>query len=190
VERNSGVLTEMVPIERELKSRETEISRVEFASLVREHQAMVFSVANRFLRNRARAEEIAQEAFLRLYQNLGSIETPSHLANWLRKVTWRLCIDDVRRQPRHKDVSLDDITEPAVNVKEQDSLLSEKIRRLIGGLPESVRMAVILRYQEDMDPAEIARVLDVPLNTVKSKLHRAVSILREKMTRSGKGLEI
>lgn len=150
---------------------------------------MVFSLACRFLRDRSQAEEIAQEAFLRLYQNLESIESRAHLVYWLQKVTWRLCIDEIRRRPRHKGVSIDEIAEPAAEYHEPDSPLSDCIRRLVAGLPESVRMAVILRYQEDLNPAEIARVLDIPLNTVKSKLHRAIVILRGRLTRSAGGVK-
>jgi len=167
-----------------------ELGRAEFASLVREHQAMVFSLACRFLRDRAEAEEIAQEVFFRLHQNLRSIESFSHLVNWLRKVTWRLCIDQVRRRPPHKGVSLDEIAEPAAIDPETDASFSERIRLLVAGLPENVRIVVILRYQEDMNPAEIAQVLDIPLNTVKSRLHRAISILRTKLTRSWEGTAI
>jgi RNA polymerase sigma-70 factor (ECF subfamily) len=190
VERDYGVLTEMLPDGKAIAARMGEVGRAEFASLVRGHQAMVFSLACRFLRDRGQAEEIAQEAFLRLYQNLGSIKSPTHLVHWLRKVTWRLCIDEVRRRPPHPGVSIDEIPEPAAKSMETDALLSEKMRRLVAGLPDSVRMAVILRYQEDMDPSEIADVLDVPLNTVKSKLHRAISMLRAKWTRSGGGVEL
>jgi RNA polymerase sigma-70 factor, ECF subfamily len=187
VERTYSVMTGM-PAGKVLGVRPAEIGRSEFASLISEHQAMVFSLACRFLRDRAQAEEIAQEAFLRLYQNLGSIESPAHLMHWLRKVTWRLCIDEIRRRPRHKVVSIDEIAEPAAEqAREPDFMLSDRIRRLVVGLPESVRMAVILRYQEDMDPAEIARVLEIPLNTVKSKLHRALTILRARLTRSTGG---
>jgi RNA polymerase sigma-70 factor (ECF subfamily) len=59
----------------------------EFARLVRQHQAMVFSVAWHFLRDRALAEELAQEVFLALYQHLGTLESPEHILFWLRKVT-------------------------------------------------------------------------------------------------------
>jgi RNA polymerase sigma-70 factor (ECF subfamily) len=62
-------------------------------------------------------------------------------------------------------------------------MASERLRRLIASLPEKQRAIVILRYQEDMDPTEIASVLEMPVNTVKSKLHRALALLRGKMER-------
>jgi RNA polymerase sigma-70 factor (ECF subfamily) len=158
-----------------------------FASIVREHQSMVFSVAYHFLRERALSEEIAQEAFLRLYQNLDSIESRSHMVNWLRKVTWRLCVDEVRKRPSLKDVSLDDVAEPAVHLPDSDPFLAEHLRGMIAGLPEGMRMTVILRYQEDMELSEIAEVLDVPINTVKSRLQRGLAMLRERISRQSGG---
>ena len=67
-----------------------------FASLVREHQGMVFSMAYHFLHDRALAEDVAQEVFLHLYQNLRSIQSPAHLKFWLRKVASHRCIDQTR----------------------------------------------------------------------------------------------
>jgi RNA polymerase sigma-70 factor (ECF subfamily) len=62
-------------------------------------------------------------------------------------------------------------------------MLSETLRRVVNTLPEKARMVVILRYQEDLDPAEIAKVLDMPVNTVKSHLRRSLGMLREKLSR-------
>ena len=162
----------------------------DFACIVREHQSMVFSVAYHFLRDRAMAEEIAQEAFLRLYRNLGSIESPRHMLNWLRKVTSRLCIDEVRGRPALKPVSLDDVTEPAIHSHDSDPLLAEYLRGMVSGLPEGMRMAIILRYQEDMELSEIADVLAVPINTVKSRLQRGLAILRDRLSRRSGGKQI
>jgi RNA polymerase sigma-70 factor, ECF subfamily len=58
------------------------------------------------------------------------------------------------------------------------------LRRIVATLPERPRLVVTLRYQEDLDPAEIAEILDMPLNTVKSHLRRSLAILREKMSRT------
>src|SRR5947209_211968 len=63
-----------------------------FAEIVEEHQGMVFSIAYHFLRNNAVAEELAQEVFLHLYQNLSSIQSAAHLKYWLRRVTTHRCI--------------------------------------------------------------------------------------------------
>lgn len=157
-----------------------------FAELVREHQAMVYSLARYFLRNSAIAEELAQDVFIHLYQNLTSIESPMHLKFWLRKVTGHRCIDYARRQKTHgakSSISLDEAPEPVSIFEMPDSMMRSTIRRFVATLPEKPRLVVTLRYQEDLDPTEIAEVLDMPLNTVKSHLRRSLAILREKVTR-------
>jgi RNA polymerase sigma-70 factor (ECF subfamily) len=156
----------------------------DFTELVREHQKMVFSLAYHFLRDQAQAEELAQEVFLQLYRSLGSIESGAHAAFWLRKVTSHRAIDAARRRKRRPQLRLADVPEPAVAAEFGDPLLGGALGRLLASLPETARMILILRYQEDLDPAEIAAVLDLPVGTVKSKLQRALALLREKLARS------
>jgi RNA polymerase sigma-70 factor, ECF subfamily len=155
-----------------------------FEQIVRQHQGMVFGLACHYLRDRSLAEELAQEVFLNLHQNLHTIKSPEHLTFWLRKVTSHRCIDQTRRQKVRPQVSLEDVAEPVAKSTENDLLLSELLRRVVDALPEKARMVVILRYQEDLDPSEIAGVLDMPLNTVKSHLRRSLSILRDKLSRT------
>jgi len=157
-----------------------------FAELVREHQAMVYSIARYFLRDSAAAEDLAQEVFIHLYQNLASIESPMHLKFWLRKVTGHRCIDYTRRQKAQAaklSVSLDEAPEPISLFEMPDSMMKSTIRRFVATLPEKPRLVITLRYQEDLDPTEIAEILEMPLNTVKSHLRRSLAILREKVTR-------
>jgi RNA polymerase sigma-70 factor (ECF subfamily) len=154
-----------------------------FEEIVREHQSMVFSLACYFLHDAARAEEIAQEAFLRLFQNLDRIESPAHLVQWLRKVTWRCAIDESRKNSHQPSVSLEDAPEPAVEQKGGDLLADRSVRAMVASLPPRPRMMVILRYQEELELAEIARVMGIPVNTVKSSLNRALGVLRNKLTR-------
>jgi RNA polymerase sigma-70 factor (ECF subfamily) len=154
-----------------------------FAEIVHQHQGMVFSLACHFLRDRWLAEELAQEVFLNLHQNLSAIKSPAHLTFWLRKVTSHRCIDQARRQKVRPQVSLDDVPEPVADTSEGDFMLSDMLRRVVDTLPEKARMVVVLRYQEDLEPAEISKVLDMPVNTVKSHLRRSLSMLRDKLSR-------
>lgn len=154
-----------------------------FAELVHEHQSMVFSIARHFFRDRALAEDLAQEVFLHLYQHLAAIESPAHLKFWLRKVTGHRCIDYSRRH-RLKTVSVDEAPEPVSMFDWPDAMIQNTLRRMVATLPERARLVVTLRYQEDLDPSEIAEILEMPLNTVKSHLRRSLVILREKMSRT------
>jgi RNA polymerase sigma-70 factor (ECF subfamily) len=154
-----------------------------FAEIVSRNQAMVFSLACHFLRDRSLAEELAQEVFLNLHQNLSAIQSPAHLTFWLRKVTSHRCIDQTRRQKVRPQISLEEVPEPSAARDENDMLLSEALRKVVDTLPEKPRLVVILRYQEDLDPSEIAKVTGMPLNTVKSHLRRSLALLREKLSR-------
>ena len=154
-----------------------------FADLVREHQAMIISIARHFFRDRTLAEDLAQEVFLHLYQNLASIESLAHLKFWLRRVTGHRCIDYSRRH-RIKTVSVDEAPEPVSMFDWPDAMIQNTLRRMVATLPEKPRLVVTLRFQEDLDPSEIAEILDMPLNTVKSHLRRSLAILREKMSRT------
>lgn len=153
-----------------------------FAALVEQHEAMVYSLAWNFFGDRSRAEEIAQDVFLQLYRNLEGIESESHLLFWLRQVTTRRCIDVVRRQ-KMRAISLEEAGDLPADHRPRDPLLDRKLRRLVQELPELQRAVVTLRYQEDLDPSEICRVVGLPVNTVKSHLHRALQSLRRKLER-------
>ena len=164
---------------------------LDFSQLVRQHQAMVFSLAWRFLRDRGLAEEIAQEVFLSLHRNMGSIQSPAHATAWLRKVAAQRAIDEGRRRQRRPLVAIEKIAEPAASGaasgRPADPMLDETLRKLVASLPETPRMVTIMRYQEDLDPSEIAQVLDMPVATVKSHLQRSLAMLREKLARRGVG---
>jgi RNA polymerase sigma-70 factor (ECF subfamily) len=154
-----------------------------FADIVAAHEGMVFSLALHFFNDRARAEEIAQDVFLQLYRNVGTIESESHLLYWLRQVTSRRCIDVLRRS-RMKAISLDDappIRAVPTGTESSDPLRDRKLRQYIAELPETQRTVVTLRYQEDLDPSEICRIVGMPVNTVKSHLHRALQALRRRL---------
>ena len=152
-----------------------------FGDLVRQHQRLVFGVAWHFFADRALAEDLSQEVFLQLFENLRSIESESHLVFWLRQVTARKCIDHYRWRATRRHVSLEDWKEEGSATETPDVLALGRLRTLVGGLPEKFRAVVILRYQEEMAPEEIAATLEWPLNTVKSRLHRALKMLRERL---------
>lgn len=158
-----------------------------FALLVRRHEAMVFGLAWNALGDGAEAEEVAQEVFLRLYRRLATIESEEHLVAWLRRVTGQRVVDAVRR--RRPALPLDALPEPAQPpaepAGEPEPLLGRRLRRLVRRLPAEQRMALLLRYQEEMAPREIAAALDLPVNTVKSRVQRALATLRRQLAPRG-----
>jgi RNA polymerase sigma-70 factor (ECF subfamily) len=159
-----------------------------FEAIVEEYQAMVFSIAFHFLQDRGAAEDVAQEVFLELYQKLSTIQSPAHLTYWLRRVAVHRSIDQGRRKKYRSETPLEDAPEisgrsaPGDPVR-RDPMLSGQLQQTLAALPEKQRMIVVLRYQEDLGPAEIAELLQMPVNTVKSTLHRSLEELRRLLTR-------
>lgn len=160
----------------------------DFAEIVREHQAMVYSLALHALRDSAAAEDITQDVFLALHQNLGRLESPSHIRHWLARVTSHRCIDEIRKRGYRRGPALEEVSEPGRSDANGDPLLRQRLRQMVAALPAPARLMILLRYQEEMELAEIARVLDVPVQTVKSRLHRALGLLRGKMSRQTAGV--
>ena len=156
-----------------------------FAALIRRHQNMVFSLALHMLRSRPAAEDLAQEVFLKLYRGLQRLESEAHVVAWLRRVTSHQCINEIRRRNHRQEFGTDTLPDTGQAPELRDVFVAERLEELVAGLPEQARMVVVLRYQEDMPLAEIADLLSMPVNTVKSHLRRSIVALRERLT--GKG---
>jgi len=152
-----------------------------FAELVKAHQGSVFSIGLRMLNRRDAAEDLAQDVFLQLYRKLDSIESLQHLGFWLRRVAANLAIDWLRRVPYSATQPLDESHDVAAPEADDDPLMSRELVRLLGELAPHPRAVMLLRYQEDRDVAEIAAMLDMPVNTVKSHIKRSLTALRGQM---------
>src|SRR5262245_43728730 len=136
-----------VPIsEDELLAEAQTGSHAAFATIVREHQAMVFGLALNFLRSQAEAEELAQDVFLALHQRLSRVQAARHLICWLRRVTSNRCIDRVRSSHRRRELPMDDLHEPHVSPRFGDPLLEELLQSLVGELTPDARLVVTLRF--------------------------------------------
>lgn len=156
------------------------IEAPDFTEMLKTHQVMVFSIAYHFVHDRATAEEIAQDVFLRLYSHLKKLDSPEHIVFWLRRTTVNLCIDYVRRMRRRSEVGIEFLEEIAAPAVESDEWRNQRMRQLVASLPEEARVIVILRYQEGLEPKEIAALMKISVNTVKSRLQRSLALLREK----------
>lgn len=156
-----------------------------FAVLVRAHQASIFSLALRIVNDREQARDVAQESFIQLYRKLQDIESAHHLKFWLRKVAANLSIDRVRHVRRFEFTPLEEQAEKLAAAPDGESILQSQLLALVRELPPSPRAVMLLRYQEDLDPIDIARALEMPVNTVKSHLKRSLTFLRERVLADG-----
>jgi RNA polymerase sigma-70 factor, ECF subfamily len=160
-----------------------------FEELVTIHQHRVFGVALRMLGSRAEAEEIAQETFLRAHRALADFRGEARLGTWLYGIASRLCLNRLasgpRRHERSDEVAL--LQQPAEGADAVATLeqreLQAALHEAVGALPEERRIVVVLRDLEGLAYEEIAEVLGLPLNTVRSRLHRARLDLKAKLER-------
>ena len=153
--------------------------RAALAALVRAHQRSVYSLALRMLGTRDQAEDLTQDVFMQLSANVKSIESSGHLLFWLRRVTTNRAIDQLRRRSRLEMTPWDDDIPLFSTVDDGDPLMQKHLRALLRELTAPARAVLLLRYQEDLDPVEIAAALDMPLNTVKSHLKRSLDTIRQ-----------
>jgi RNA polymerase sigma-70 factor, ECF subfamily len=150
-------------------------------TLLKRHEAMVFSVALRITGNREAAEEVAQDVFLELHRSLNTVRSEEHALFWLRKVATHRAIDAARRGARIPETvaEVEDLADERGSGK-NDPLLAQRLQLLVAGLPENMRAVIVLRYQEDLMPEEISQTLGMPVATVKSNLQRGLEMLRRK----------
>lgn len=168
---------EMTEVRRELLDAAL-ADRQAFAALVKMSESMVFGLAFGFFRNRAVAEDLAQEAYLELFRNLHKLDSDQHVVNWLRQTVTRKCIDRSRRKKFQPHLDLDAIPEPRAAPVARDPMLADELASKVAELPYKMRMVVVLRFQEDLRLGEIAAAMDIPVNTVKTLLRRALIRLK------------
>lgn len=155
----------------------------DFRRLVDEHKSMVFSIALRILGERGAAEEAAQDVFLKLYSSLKNLESEDHIVFWLRRVAVHRATDCLRRRARHPEAHAEEWQEgnhAALETSPPAGALEVRMEEMLLSLPENLRAPTVLRFQEGLEPEEIARVLSQPVATVRSNLQRAIELLRRK----------
>ena len=157
-----------------------------FAGLVARHRRFVYNLALRALSSPQDAEDAAQEAFVRAWIALPGFRRQARFRTWLYRIVTNLCYNRLPRLRREMralgeqaaDRLLDD-DDPAAEIaaEEQRAFL----HRQIEALPESYRVLIVLRYQEQLSYEEIAGVVSLPLGTVKTGLHRAKARLKRSL---------
>jgi RNA polymerase sigma-70 factor (ECF subfamily) len=176
-------MNELVPSWEALVTVEDPLLEQEFADRLRESSTLAFRVAYGVLRHREDAEDVAQEAFVRAHRSFTQLRDRDRFRAWLVRTTWRLAIDRIRNEKRR--VAREQVAEPAPEATvEEIAVARERSRalwRAIDELPEKLRMAIVLAAIEGHDIAEVARLLEVPPGTVKSRLFHARQQLSEKL---------
>lgn len=160
-------------------------SEAAFRELVDQYKNMVFGMISRFVSDRSRVEDMAQDVFLRVHRGLRYFRGDARLSTWIGRIVLNVCAD--QRAPR--EVSLDAARPgapvPAAMVTTdrafRDLELQDQVRKALMQLSEHARLLITMHYFGGRGYEEIARDLQLPLGTVKTQLHRAKHELREIM---------
>ncbi|OEH92611.1 RNA polymerase sigma factor SigW [Bacillus solimangrovi] len=165
-----------------------------FAEIVELYKDKVYQLCYRMLGNAHEAEDIAQEAFIRAYVNINSYDTNRKFSTWLFRIATNLSIDRIRK--KKPDYFLDQEIAGSEGLtlysqiadkgplpeEDVESLeLQEWIQNEISALPPKYRAAIVLKYIEELSLKEISQVLDLPINTVKTRIHRGREALRKRL---------
>ena len=167
-----------------------------FGALVKRYERELYGYLHRYLGDADLAEDVFQNTFLQLYTKIGTYEQGKPVRPWLYTIATHQAIDALRRNGRHQAVSLEQRGEPGDG--EAGGLLEmlesrgpgpmeqaagkerrERVRASVDRLPEFLRQVLILAYYQGLKYREIADILDIPVGTVKSRLHAALVKLQE-----------
>ena len=154
--------------------------------LLDRYQNKVFRLAFSYTRDQSRAEELAQDVFVKTWQALPRFDGRASLSTWLYAITRNTCLSALRYDARRRMQPLDEARDRAAGVPNADPR-AERLdtQRLIDALPEAQRRVITLFYLEDRSLLEVGRMLDMPEGTVKSHLHRARRALAGAMKAEG-----
>jgi RNA polymerase sigma-70 factor (ECF subfamily) len=144
--------------------------------LVPAYRRRVFGLAYSILRDRAAAEDVAQEVFVKVWQAFDSYDGRARLSTWIYAITRNTAIGALRKRSRLVSLSEPDVSAVVDAMEARDAPDDggdPQLWRLVDGLPEKQRQAVVLFYQDDRSIEEVADMLAMPVNTVKTHLHRA-----------------
>lgn len=158
--------------------------REAFAALVRRYQRQVYALAYRLVGDRAEAEDVAQEAFLRCYRSLARFRTGQPFGPWLYRIATNIALDRLRRRGREAAMASGEPppTTECTAGPDEEALRREDQRRLaaaIANLAPEYRVPVVLFHLQGMPLAEVARATGLPVTAVKNRLYRARKMLRQ-----------
>ena len=166
-----------------------------FENLVERHQSLVTGTVARMLGSNSDVEDIAQQVFIRVWKSARRYVPRAKFTTWLLKITRNLVFNELRRSKRRGHVPLQsepgaedhhplkDETNPAPDASLLEAELQREIEEAIVQLPDSQRMALVLRRYEQLSYEQIAEVLDLSVPAVKSVLFRARTELRSRLSK-------
>jgi RNA polymerase sigma-70 factor (ECF subfamily) len=161
-------------LERSWVARVREGDTVAINNLIQRHRGRLLRTAANLLRDRYEAEDVAQEAFLKAFREIGKLRDDRAFSGFLYRICVRLCMDRLRLK-RPETVEFD----PSQPDRGRDIENKVVIEKLLRKLPDDLRTTLILREMEQLSYEEVAEVMAVPVGTVRSRLHTARERFRQ-----------
>lgn len=158
--------------------------RREFEQRLEECGTLAFRVARGVLRNAADAEDVAQEALLRAYRRFARLRDPARFRAWLVRISFRLALDHgrtARRREHRETLWATDVPRPTAEDIAASNEFERRLQEAMDSLPQKSRLVLLLASMDGHSLEEVAAVLQLPLGTVKSRLHSARKRLAEKL---------
>jgi RNA polymerase sigma-70 factor, ECF subfamily len=157
--------------------------RQAFTELVSRHQGAIVSLTYRMCGDLRLAEDAAQEAFVRVWQNLNSYKPQYAFRGWLYRIAANAALDALRRDRPTAELDSLSLADPAATPEQsaEENQRAAQVRRAIAKLSEPLRMVLILREYQELSYQEIAGALDIPMGTVMSRLNAARVQLRKEL---------
>jgi RNA polymerase sigma-70 factor (ECF subfamily) len=163
-----------------------------FEELIERHQTLVLGTVARMLGSNSDVEDVGQQVFLRVWRSAGRYVPRAKFTTWLLKIARNLVFNELRRAKRHahvpiqtdpgtEEIPLKDTAGQSPDTSLLEVELQEAIEKAIGELPETQRMALVLRRYEELSYEQIAEILDLSVPAVKSVLFRARTELRARL---------
>jgi RNA polymerase sigma-70 factor, ECF subfamily len=163
-----------------------------FSLLVSRFHRVIYSIAYRMAGNAAEAEDLCQEIFLRIYQNLSRYDPDLPLAPWIGRIACNHTLNRLKRRmpalaPLNVEIDGEVLERPIADTREdpEEALITrsreERLQEAIMSLPENYRLAFTLKYVEDLTAEEISEIMQIPRNTIKTWLVRAREMLRNRL---------
>lgn len=162
-----------------------------YGKLVEKYSGRIINVAYAMMSDRHEAEDIAQEAFVRAFKGLPRFERKAKFSSWLYQIALNLCKDHLKAKSRHaRSAGEEQLEGVNGNPRQQahaqvvEGELSEKMREAIQELPLLYRESFVLRHLQGLDYADIAKITEVPADTVRVRAYRAREMLRESLAKN------
>lgn len=158
-----------------------------YGQIIDKYKNPLYGTILRMTRNPHDAQDLVQEAFIKVYEQLDKYKATGSFSSWFYRVAINHCMDQFRKK-QHKQSEIDtemiqDHRHPEIIFLKQEK--SRQLERLIATLPEDERMIILLRYGQELSYQEISDVLDLSLSNVRNKLHRAKKKMRKTAKREG-----